>query len=154
LSPDCSRNPPQHYDLIEHVERRVLASACTRAAPETRKKENVMKRLRSVVKRSPLHMSNQQRRRMFLLATAFVTRGMDPDEAYRHAVYYTHGPGRGRTWISALTAHDPPNGVSMSHSLESTPVTIASSPRERSAVRWRDIRAYGAGNLFAALRVE
>jgi hypothetical protein len=109
-------------------------------------------RLRSVVKRSRPHTSHPQRRRLFLLATGFVARGMDPDEAYRHAVYYTHGPGRGRTWISALTAHDPPNGAS--HSLESTPVTITPSPREHSTVPGATYEAYGAGDLFASLRVE
>jgi hypothetical protein len=74
-----------------------------------------MKRLHSVVKRSLPRTSHPRRRRLFLLATAFVARGMEPDEAYNEAVYYVDGPGRGRTWISALATHDPPNGVRHSH---------------------------------------
>jgi hypothetical protein len=105
--------------------------------PETRKKENVMKRLRSVAKRSPPPISNPQRRRVFLLATAFVTRGMDPDEAYRHAVYYAHGQGRGRTWISALTAHDRGMGS-----------------QSDGSNRGSAYERYGAADLLAALRVE
>jgi hypothetical protein len=37
-----------------------------------------------------------------LLGTALVTRGMKPDEAYKIALYYIEGPGRGLTWITAL----------------------------------------------------
>jgi hypothetical protein len=43
---------------------------------------------------------------LFLLATALVTRGMKPDKAYKTALYYTEGPGRGRTWINALAEQD------------------------------------------------
>ena len=42
------------------------------------------------------------RRRLFLLATALVKRGMDPKSAYNTALYYIDGPGRGRTWVRAL----------------------------------------------------
>jgi hypothetical protein len=111
-----------------------------------------MMRLRSVVKRSRPHTSHPQRRRLFLLATGFVARGMEPDEAYNTAVYYVHGAGRGRTWISALTAHDPPNGVSHSH--ESSRAAIVPSPRHHSAVPGATFEAHGASDLFAALRVE
>jgi hypothetical protein len=31
---------------------------------------------------------------------------MKPDEAYKIALYYTEGPGRGLTWITALTEQD------------------------------------------------
>jgi hypothetical protein len=51
------------------------------------------------------HASDPARRRLFLLATAFVARGMPPEEAYAAARYYVEGSGRGRTWISALAEH-------------------------------------------------
>ena len=31
---------------------------------------------------------------------------MEPDDAYKTALYYTEGAGRGRTWISALAEGD------------------------------------------------
>jgi hypothetical protein len=49
--------------------------------------------------------SNQQRR-LFLLGTAVMTRGMKAEDAYSKALYYTEGPGRGQTWISALAEQD------------------------------------------------
>jgi hypothetical protein len=50
--------------------------------------------------------SSSAQRRLFLLATGLITRGMKPEDAYRTALYYIEGPGRGRTWISALAEHD------------------------------------------------
>jgi hypothetical protein len=55
--------------------------------------------------RTPISSSSAQRR-LFLLATAFVTRGMKPDDAHKTALYYIKGAGRGRTWISALVEQD------------------------------------------------
>jgi hypothetical protein len=49
--------------------------------------------------------SNQQHR-LFLLGTAFMARGMNAEDAYSKALYYTEGPGRGQTWISALAEQD------------------------------------------------
>jgi hypothetical protein len=46
--------------------------------------------------------SSSAQRRLCLLGTALVTRGMKPDEAYKIALYYIEGPGRGLTWITAL----------------------------------------------------
>jgi hypothetical protein len=46
------------------------------------------------------------RHRLFLLATALVARGMRPDQAYKTALHYIEGPGRGRTWMSALAEED------------------------------------------------
>jgi hypothetical protein len=46
------------------------------------------------------------RKRLFLLATALVARGMKPEEAYKTALHYIEGEGRGRTWISALAEAD------------------------------------------------
>ena len=43
------------------------------------------------------------RRRLFMVASALITRGMDPDQAYKTALYYAEGPGRGQPWINALT---------------------------------------------------
>ena len=43
------------------------------------------------------------RRRLFMVATALITRGMDPDQAYQTALYYTEGPGRAQPWINALS---------------------------------------------------
>ena len=40
------------------------------------------------------------------MATAFVARGLEPNEAYTTAFYYVYGPGRGRTCISALAEQD------------------------------------------------
>jgi hypothetical protein len=42
------------------------------------------------------------RHRLFLLSTALVARGMEPAEAYRRALRYVEGDGRGRTWIQVL----------------------------------------------------
>jgi hypothetical protein len=56
-------------------------------------------------KQAPIS-SSFARRRLFLVATSLVARGMKPDEAYKTALYYTEGPGRGRTWISALAEQD------------------------------------------------
>jgi hypothetical protein len=56
--------------------------------------------------RRPERGSDPARRRLFLLATAFVARGMPPEEAYAAARYYVEGSGRGRTWISALAEHE------------------------------------------------
>jgi hypothetical protein len=33
---------------------------------------------------------------------------MEPEEAYKTALYYVEGPGRGRSWISALRDYDSP----------------------------------------------
>jgi hypothetical protein len=52
------------------------------------------------------HGSDPARHRLFLLATAFVTRGLGAQEAYTTAFYYVYGPGRGQTWIRALTEED------------------------------------------------
>jgi hypothetical protein len=52
------------------------------------------------------HGSDPARHRLFLLATAFVTRGLGAQEAYTTAFYYVHGPGRGQTWIRALSEED------------------------------------------------
>jgi len=52
------------------------------------------------------HASDPPRRRLFLLATALVTRGLEPNEAYIRAFDYVYGRGRGRTWISALAELD------------------------------------------------
>ena len=48
----------------------------------------------------------ETRHRLLFLATLFAVRGMEPEDAYKTAVYYVAGPGRGRTWISALAEHD------------------------------------------------
>jgi hypothetical protein len=50
--------------------------------------------------------NNHAQRRLFLLGTAFMARGMKPEDAYNKALYYTKGPGRGQTWISALAEQD------------------------------------------------
>jgi hypothetical protein len=60
-------------------------------------------------KQAPIS-SSFVRRRLFLVATSLVARGMKPDEAYKTALYYTEGPGRGRTWISALAEQDDRRG--------------------------------------------
>jgi hypothetical protein len=49
--------------------------------------------------------SNLQRR-LFLLGTAFMARGMKPEDAYNKALYYTKGPGRRQNWMSALAEQD------------------------------------------------
>jgi hypothetical protein len=54
----------------------------------------------------PQPASSNQQRRLFLLGTAFMARGMNAEEAYRKALYYTEGPGRGQTWISAVAEQD------------------------------------------------
>jgi hypothetical protein len=50
--------------------------------------------------------NDHSQRRLFLLGTAFMARGMSPKDAYSKAVYYTTGPGRGQTWISILAEQD------------------------------------------------
>jgi hypothetical protein len=45
---------------------------------------------------------------LFFLAASFAMRGMKPEEAYETALYYVDGPGRGRTWIAALTEYESP----------------------------------------------
>jgi hypothetical protein len=45
-------------------------------------------------------------RRLLFLATSFAMRGMKPEEAYKTALYYVEGPGRGITWTAALTEYD------------------------------------------------
>lgn len=35
-----------------------------------------------------------------------MARGMTPKDAYDKALYYTNGPGRGQTWVSALADQD------------------------------------------------
>jgi hypothetical protein len=65
-----------------------------------------MKRLRSVTKRSTPYQSDPKRRRLFLLATALVARGMDAGRAYETSLHYVTGTGCGRTWISALAELD------------------------------------------------
>src|SRR5215216_2407385 len=60
-----------------------------------------------IVRRSPRHhTSDPTRCSLFLVATAFVARGLEPNEAYTTAFYYVYGPGRGRTWISAVAEQD------------------------------------------------
>src|SRR5262245_60441874 len=54
--------------------------------------------------RRPAPDSNQ--RRLYLLGTAFMARGMNPEDAYNKAVYYTKGSGRRQNWISALSEQD------------------------------------------------
>ena len=56
-------------------------------------------------KQAPLPISSA-RRRLFLIATALVARGMEPYDAYKTALYYAEGTGRGRTWIRALAEVD------------------------------------------------
>jgi hypothetical protein len=64
------------------------------------------------VRRSPrCAASNPAQRRLFLLATALVVRGMEPNEAYIAAFYYVFGPGRGRNWLSALAEQEPTQQV-------------------------------------------
>jgi hypothetical protein len=46
--------------------------------------------------------SSPERRRLFMVASALITRGMDPGEAYKTALYYTEGPGRTQPWVHAL----------------------------------------------------
>jgi len=50
--------------------------------------------------------SDPRRRRLYLLATTFVERGMAPQDAYDAAKYYVCGPGRGQSWVSALNEID------------------------------------------------
>jgi hypothetical protein len=50
----------------------------------------------------------ETRHRLLFLATSFAMRGMKPEDAYRTALYYVDGPGRGHTWIAALAEHDLP----------------------------------------------
>jgi hypothetical protein len=50
--------------------------------------------------------SSTERRRLFLLGTALVARGMEPDEAFRTALHYIEGPGSGQNWMSALSEVD------------------------------------------------
>ena len=54
--------------------------------------------------------SNQ--RRLYLLGTAFLARGMKPEDAYNKAVYYTKGSGRRQNWISVLSELDSDPGAS------------------------------------------
>jgi hypothetical protein len=72
------------------------------------------------------------RHRLFFLATAFAMRGMNPEDAYRSALYYVDGPGRGQNWIAALAEHDSPqfpwrdairpnSGVDQEHTASSPP---------------------------------
>jgi len=68
-------------------------------------------RRRSEVDRRPVSDSHPERR-LFLLGTAFMARGMTPKDAYSKAVYYTKGPGRGQNWISALVEEDRESRVS------------------------------------------
>jgi len=56
-------------------------------------------------KQAPIPISSA-RRRLFLIATALVARGMEPHDAYKTALYYAEGAGRGRTWIRALAEID------------------------------------------------
>lgn len=51
-------------------------------------------------------LSSPAKRRLYLLATNFVARGMAPEEAYRTALRYVQGSGRGRTWISAVAEQE------------------------------------------------
>jgi len=60
--------------------------------------------------RRPIPDSNQ--RRLYLLGTAFLARGMKPEDAYNKAVYYTKGSGRHQNWISVLSELDSDPGVS------------------------------------------
>jgi hypothetical protein len=57
------------------------------------------------VKRETIPSSSAQRR-LFVLATSLVARGMEPKAAYENALHYIQGPGRGRTWIRALAEQD------------------------------------------------
>ena len=50
--------------------------------------------------------SDPARKKLFLLATALVTRGHGAEEAYKRAVYYVYGPGRSHTWMRALIEED------------------------------------------------
>ncbi len=50
----------------------------------------------------------ETRHRLLFLATSFAMRGMAPEEAYKAALYYVEGPGRGRSWIAALRDFDSP----------------------------------------------
>jgi hypothetical protein len=59
----------------------------------------------SDVQQSP-GANDHLQRRLFLLGTAFMARGMKPKDAYDKALYYTTGPGRGQTWISVLAEQD------------------------------------------------
>jgi hypothetical protein len=68
------------------------------------------------------NLCRETRRRLTLLATAFVARGMEPDSAYAKARYYIDGPGRRLNWISALAQQEPVDAVPVEAS--------ASSPAE------------------------
>jgi hypothetical protein len=48
----------------------------------------------------------EKRHRLFFLATSLAMRGMEPEDAYEAALFYVDGPGRGRTWVSALAEYD------------------------------------------------
>ena len=50
--------------------------------------------------------NDPSQRRVFLLGTAFMARGMKAEDAYNKALYYTKGPGRRQNWISALAEQD------------------------------------------------
>jgi hypothetical protein len=62
-------------------------------------------------------VSDPARRRLFLLATALVTRGVQPEEAYIMAFNYVYGRGHGQTWISALAELDikRPHDLAVTH---------------------------------------
>jgi hypothetical protein len=50
--------------------------------------------------------NRQSHGRLFLLAAAFLARGLTPEDACNKALYYIKGPGRCRNWMSALAEHD------------------------------------------------
>ena len=50
--------------------------------------------------------NSHAQRRLFLLGTAFMARGMKAEDAYKTALYYAEGPGRGQNWIRILVERD------------------------------------------------
>src|SRR6185436_20766099 len=73
-----------------------------------------MRRVLSLIKSRPRQASepspdpvpDSNHRRLYLLGTAFLARGMKAEDAYNKALYYTKGSGRRQNWISALAEQD------------------------------------------------
>jgi hypothetical protein len=86
-------------------------------------------RPRSEPTRRPVPDRNQ--RRLYLLGTAFLARGMTAEDAYHKAIYYTEGSGRRQNWISALSEQDSDSGLSTQPKNDSSdaPAAVSADPK-------------------------
>ena len=53
---------------------------------------------------------------------------MEPDDAYKTALYYTEGAGRGRTWIRALAEVDADRESQSERRTRDTSVAMSQAP--------------------------